>query len=311
MFCLPFYIFEERGIKIKMKIAGINNNSIGKIYGVKNINNISKTTPIINKFSKDKISFGMIGSGKVNDMNDLIHYVGRENALNILKVLQNCRYSKANILTSKKTKIKRQDNRVFLTNFDTPDENGKFKGNCNELVIKAGKEIKKKCPDLNIRGMSFVNREYEMFHCVLAITRKNSSEDFAVKNEKLDFYNDILVIDPSFRSYKMEHFLPLISKIYDIEEEEMKCKNKKGVVELEVNRPIVIGNYADIATDLHLPYLSQEFGTEVKQPLIAVYYNGAKVKATMVAPEQNKKQQILSYATKILEPHINKFMQSL
>lgn len=296
-----------------MKIAGINCNTPINTYGVKRAENRKNTfnTKLINNLAQDKVSFKMKGSGQVNNMKELVAYVGRDNAYKIIKTLQKCRYSKADVLTSRKTKINEKNGKIYLSRFNSCDDDGKLRGDCRELMIKAGKEINERCPDLKVRGMGIFNPEYTMLHCVLAITKKGSDEDKSVENRMFDLENDILVIDPSFRTYKIEHYIPLTSKICDIEEEENLNIKKNGTIELEVNKPIILGSYSDIASDLKLPQLSEQFGVDAISPLIGIYSDGTKLQATIITPEQKEQNHIISFTASNLEKHINYFLQNI
>ena len=296
-----------------MKIAGINSYASSNTYVVNRDNNIKNTysAKLLNNLAQDKVSFKMKGSGEVNNIRELVAYVGRDNAAKIIKTLQKCRYSKADVLTSGNTKIKKKNGNIFLSNFNSCDDDGKLRGDCRELMIKAGKEINKRCPDLKVRGMGIFNPEYSMMHCVLAVTKKGSDEDKSVENRMFDLNNDILVIDPSFRTYKIEHYIPLTSKICDIDEEDNLNKKKNGIMKLEVNQPIIIGSYSDIATDLMLPQLSEKFGVDTKSPLLGIYNDGTKLQATIVTPEQKEQNHIISFAARNLETYINKFMRNI
>lgn len=301
-----------------MKIAGINSIASNNVYGARKTNNIQtnnrsiffSTTPLKN-LSQDKVSFGMKGSGKVNDIKDLINYVGRDNATQILNTLKKCRYSKADILTSGKTKFLTRNKKLFLKNFKSIDNDDKFRGNCRELMLKAGKEIKENCPDLNVYGLGVINQEYGMMHCILAVTKKDSLEDNTVKRNILNLDDNVLLIDPSFRTYKMDIYNPYVSKISDLDTEFQIEQNRKGMIELEVNQPVIIGSYADIASDLNLPQVSQKFGVNAKPPLCAIYNNGSQIKSTMVVVEQDRADEITNFAVKNLAPYTNKFMKNL
>ena len=300
-----------------MKVFGINNYQQNSVYETNKINNVQKNnflnflgTKPLKTLSHDTISFGMKGSGKVNDMQDLVAYVGRDNAIKILNTLKKCRYSKADILTSDKTKIAYKNGKLFLKNFKSTDDS-KFRGNCRELMLKAGKEIKENCPDLNVNGLAVLNKEYSMFHCILAVTKKNSFEDKAVKMSALNIDDDILFIDPSFRTYKMDIYNPFVSKICDIDKEIQVEQGHDGMTELALNEPVIIGNYADMASDLNLPQVSQKFGINAKPPLCAIYNNGLQIKSTIVGARQDKEYEIAQFAAKYMEPYMNKFMANL
>lgn len=82
-----------------MKVFGINNYQQNSVYGANKTNNVQKNnflnflgTKPLKTLSHDTVSFGMKGSGKVNDMQDLVAYVGRDNAMKILNTLKKCRY---------------------------------------------------------------------------------------------------------------------------------------------------------------------------------------------------------------------------
>ena len=301
-----------------MKIAGITNFVPNTLYGAKKASNVKKNnyqntfnTSPLNNLSQDKVSFGMKGSGKVNDIRDLLNYVGRDNATKILRTLQKCRYSKADILKSAKTKVFNKDGRCFLKNIKSIDTDDKFRGNCRELMLKAGKEIQEKCPDLNVYSMGVFNKEYEMMHCILAITQKDSYEDNAIKKNILNIDNDVLLVDPSFRSYKMGVYNPYASNICHIDDEIQVEQNQNGMVELEVNLPIILGNYADIATDLNLPQVSQKFGVNAKPPLLVIYNNGRQIKTAMASVIQDRDDEIIQFTAKNLKPYTNKFITNL
>ena len=298
-----------------MKIVGLNNFVRKNVSGAKNkkINNTQTNnilTSPLNNISQDKVSFGMKGSGRVNDMKDLLAYVGRDNAGKILRILQKCRYSKTDVLTSNKSRAVFKNGKLFLTNFSSEDDD-KIRGNCRELMLKAGAQMKKDCPNLNVHSMAIFNKDYGMSHCVLAVTRKGSSEDKAVASKSFELDNDILIIDPSFRSFKMDLYKPLISRITDIEDEIRIEKQKKGTVELNVDEPVVMGSYADIAMDLNLPPISQKFGIETKPPLIAINYNGRQVNAKIASPLQRNGDKIISFAVKNLSDYMHNFLQSI
>lgn len=300
-----------------MKVFGINNYKQNNVYETKKTNNVQKnynpnilSTKPWNNFSQDKVSFGMKGSGKVNDMRDLIAYVGRNNATQIIKTLQKCRYSKADILTSNKTKMDYKYRKLFLKNFNSTDDS-KLRGNCRELMLKAGKEIKENCPDLNVNGLVIFNNEYRMTHCVLAICKKDTPEDTAIKNKSFDENNDILVVDPSFRTYKMDNYKTNVLKYCNIDKEIQIQQERSGMIELGLNEPVIIGSYADIASDLNLPQVSQKFGINAKPPLCAIYNNGEYVKFTMVGVRQNKEYEITQFAARYMDPYVKKFMSNL
>lgn len=300
-----------------MKVFGINNYQQNSVYGANKTNNVQKNnflnflgTKPLKTLSHDTVSFGMKGSGKVNDMQDLVAYVGRDNAMKILNTLKKCRYSKADILKSCQTKMIGYAGEVYLTNFNSVDNDDKLRGNCRELMLKAGKEIKENCPDLNIYGMGIFNEEYKMTHCVLAIAKKDTLEDSAIKNEVFDEDNEILVVDPSFRTYKMEKHNPK-NLIVNINTELEKQRNYYGVEKLNLNERIVLDSYKDIAQDLNLPPLNKKFGEETKPPLLVIYFNGKQAACSIASIEQKNDNSIIEFAVNNLKPYMNKFMANL
>lgn len=311
-----------------MKIAGIKCIALNNVSKAQKTNNVQKNNSLnffgtkpLNTLSQDTVSFGMKGSGKVNDVQDLIAYVGKNNATKIFNILKKCRYSKADILTSGRTKCIREDGKMFLTNFNSIDHDDKFYGNCQELMLKAGKGIKEECPDLNVYGVNTYNADYRMSHCVLLVAKKDSLQDFAIQHGSIDPFDDTLFVDPSFRTFEMKQFSPIDfeyryrRQVLDIDVFGQDGYNK---IELKQDEPIIMGNYDDIAQELNLPSISGKFSG--KPPLLAIYKKNGQIEFTMAGDSQNaekseKRKEIeerkMEFAKKQLLPFAASFLHNL